>query len=72
MASNWFCLKCYKNMGDKEYCSYCGAHRLGDNAMSKKEAESVVKKFFERKAKKKKQSQPIFFRRRMILTWHTS
>lgn len=60
MAGTWFCLKCYKNMGDKEYCPYCGAHRLGDMAMSKKEAESVLKKFFGRKTKRKQQSPPIF------------
>lgn len=65
MAGTWFCLKCYKNMGDKEICPHCGAHRLGDMAMSKKEAESVLAKFFGRKPKREK--QPMFSKEERFL-----
>lgn len=27
--ATWFCYGCQKNMGDEEYCPYCGMHRLG-------------------------------------------
>ena len=58
MASTWFCTKCYKNMGDKQYCPFCGAHRLGDMAMENGEAKSVLARFFGRKPKKEK--TPMF------------
>lgn len=56
--ATWFCLECYKDMGDNQYCPHCGAHRLGDMAMSEQEAKSVLKNFFGRKPRK--QRQPIF------------
>ena len=28
--STWFCFGCQKNIGDNQYCPYCGMHRLGD------------------------------------------
>ena len=58
MAGTWFCPKCYKNMGDNEYCPHCGSQRMGDMAMSQKESASVLKKFFGSKPRKEK--QPIF------------
>ena len=58
MAGTWFCTKCYKNMGDKQYCPFCGAHRLGDMAMSDTEAKSVLARFFGGKPKKEK--NPVF------------
>lgn len=68
MAGTWFCLKCYKNMGDKEYCPYCGAHRLGDMAMSKKEAESVLKNFLEEKLNGSNKVRQFFQRKNVFYT----
>ncbi len=65
MASTWFCLECYKDMGDSQYCPHCGAHRLGDMAMSQKETESVLAKFFGRKPKGEK--QPMFSKEESFL-----
>lgn len=53
--ATWFCLDCIKDIGDSEYCPYCGKHRMGDLAMSEKEAKGVLAKFFGRKPKKAKQ-----------------
>lgn len=58
MANTWFCLDCIKDIGDSEYCPYCGKHRMGDLAMSKKEATSVLAKFIGKQPKKEK--QPMF------------
>lgn len=56
----WYCLNCNKNMGNKEYCPFCGEYRLGDKQMSEEEAEMILKEFFGKKAKQKKQTPPIF------------
>lgn len=56
--ATWFCLDCIKDIGDSEYCPYCGKHRMGELAMSPKEAGLVLTKFIGEKAKK--QTQPIF------------
>ena len=58
MASTWFCPKCYTNMGDNEYCPYCGSHRLGDMGISQRESSSVLDKF--RSSKPRKEKQPKF------------
>ena len=55
--ATWFCLDCIKDIGDSEYCPYCGKHRMGELAMSKKEAKSVLARFFKRRGKVK---QPVF------------
>lgn len=41
----WFCLDCIKDIGDSEYCPYCGKHRMGDLAMSEKKALEELRKF---------------------------
>ncbi|MBQ3544293.1 MAG: hypothetical protein IJA34_04820 [Lachnospiraceae bacterium] len=56
----WYCLNCNKNMGNKEFCPFCGEHRLGDMQMSEEEAEMILKEFFGKKAKQNKQIPPIF------------
>ena len=56
----WYCQKCYKNMGDNQYCPYCGAHRLGDMAMSEEAAKDTLTGFWGRRQKVKKKSQPMF------------
>lgn len=56
MVGTWFCPKCFKNMGDNEYCPFCGSHRMGDMTMSQKESDSVLKRFFGNKPMKEKQS----------------
>ena len=56
----WYCFSCHKNIGNKEYCPYCGEHRLGDIQMSEEEAEMILKEFFGKKTKQKRQSQPMF------------
>lgn len=58
MAGIWYCLKCYKNIGDLEYCPLCGAHRLGDMVHSKQTKQSILSKLFD--DKKKKHKKPIF------------
>ena len=37
--ATWFCFGCQKNIGDNQYCPYCGMHRLGDFG-----CDTVVKK----------------------------
>lgn len=59
MAGTWFCYECQENIGDNEYCPYCGTHRFGkDFVMDENGAKSILKKFFGSKPKKEK--QPIF------------
>lgn len=58
MANTWFCYGCDENIGDNEYCPYCGMHRSGDKPMSKKEAGRVLANFFGGKPKNEK--QPMF------------
>lgn len=65
MAGTWFCLKCYKDMGDNQYCPHCGAHRLGDMAMSKKQSEGALARFFGKRQKEIK--QPIFSKEESFL-----
>lgn len=54
--ATWFCYGCDENIGDKEYCPYCGMHRSGDKPMSKQEATTVLAKFFGKKPKAEKQA----------------
>lgn len=56
MADTWFCYGCDENIGDNEYCPYCGMHRSGDKPMSKKETGRVLSKIFRGQSKKEKQS----------------
>ena len=63
--ATWFCLDCIKDIGDSEYCPYCGKHRMGDLAMSKDEAKGVLAKFFGQKTKKAK--QPMFSEEERLL-----
>ncbi len=56
--ATWFCYECDENIGNNEYCPYCGTHRFGDMAMSKKESKSTLAKLFGKKSKEVK--QPIF------------
>ncbi len=59
MVGTWYCLKCYKNMGDSQYCPYCGAHRLGDMAMSESEARAVLSKALRPMNKKRKEEKKL-------------
>lgn len=56
MAGTWYCLKCYKEMGNQQYCPHCGAHRMGDMAKDKSRPNSLLKILFRRREKK----QPLF------------
>ena len=42
--SKFYCLNCYKDMGDNMICPYCGKHRFGEYAMTKEEAVDVLRK----------------------------
>lgn len=39
--SDWFCYGCDENIGDKEYCPYCGMHRSGETPMISKESNRI-------------------------------
>ena len=65
MAKTWFCYECDENIGDNEYCPYCGAHRFGDMAMSKSEAKSVLKKTVGTQRQKVK--QPMFSKEQSLI-----
>ena len=56
--SSWFCYGCDEDIGDNEYCPYCGMHRSGDDAMDEQEARAVLAQFAPKRTKKEK--QPIF------------
>ncbi len=58
MAGTWYCLKCYKEMGNKQYCPHCGAHRMGDMAEDRTKPSALLKILFGRRGKKKK--HPLF------------
>jgi len=40
--SDWFCYGCDENIGDKEYCPYCGMHRSGETPMKVRETRSML------------------------------
>ena len=42
--SKFYCLNCYKDMGNNMICPYCGKHRFGEYAMTKEEALDVLRK----------------------------
>ena len=44
MMSKFYCLNCYKDMGNNMICPYCGKHRFGEYAMTKEEALDVLRK----------------------------
>ena len=58
MAGTWFCLKCYKEMGNKQYCPHCGAHRLGDITVKEQEPCSMLMRLLE--GRRKKQTKATF------------
>ena len=52
-------------MGDNQYCPHCGAHRLGAMAMSKKQSEGALARFWGKRQKEIK--QPIFSKEESFL-----
>lgn len=56
--ATWFCYGCQEDIGDNEYCPYCGMHRSGEDVRQTVKPNKIVPNFFGKKQKKEK--QPIF------------
>ena len=46
--ATWFCCGCHKNIGDNQYCPYCGMHRFGKYASidTVKKPRGILSSFF--------------------------
>lgn len=54
--ATWFCYGCQEDIGDAEYCPYCGMHRSGEEQEA---AHSSIRPNISA-SKVKKVKQPIF------------